>query len=502
MQINTNEILNYWFSNTLHWFDKSLDKYITSKYKLLVDNIQSLEIKTERDIIALLVIGDQFTRNIYRDTDERTKNDKYILPFALNLIKDDLKFELNYRLCILLVLRHNKQSHLLDIVCDRLKIYFKEFNNSKLLQKFYMNTIKNYSSLTDTIKIGRKLSYADYKEEYKTILEEYKTQTNKHPNIFQNIKYKNIGISLSGGVDSMVLLNVLKPNIAIHIEYCNRSESALEREFLEFYCSKLNIKLYYRTIHYISRKDPFVSRELFEEEAKIARFNLYKYVIDKENVEGICLGHHSGDIVENVFTNLIKGRNLKDFTVMQEKQEQHNVTIFRPFLNLNKEVIINYAQSENIPYFLNSTPSWSCRGVLRDQVIPILKKQFGDFEQNIVKFTKDCSQYVQNNVYEKKIGLYSVKMNSQQFKDTWTEEILLDIMHNNGYPMVSHKTQVNFMQWLKGKKNKQFELSKHVFCYYRNNNIYFINYTKIINNPVDKQLLLEELDSYLPPKLI
>ena len=49
-------------------------------------------------------------------------------------------------------------------------------------------------------------------------------------------KFKNIGISLSGGVDSMVLLYYLVMNnynvVAIHIEYCNREEAKEEREFL------------------------------------------------------------------------------------------------------------------------------------------------------------------------------------------------------------------------------------------------------------------------------
>ena len=51
-------------------------------------------------------------------------------------------------------------------------------------------------------------------------------------------------ISLSGGVDSMVILVILrvflkKQVVAIHINYNNREECDLEQEFLEVFCSKI-----------------------------------------------------------------------------------------------------------------------------------------------------------------------------------------------------------------------------------------------------------------------
>ena len=65
-------------------------------------------------------------------------------------------------------------------------------------------------------------------------------------------------ISLSGGVDSMVtlfLLNNLVINkqinneiVASHIIYGNRNESNFEFSFIKYYCSKLNVKLYYYNI--------------------------------------------------------------------------------------------------------------------------------------------------------------------------------------------------------------------------------------------------------------
>ena len=95
------------------------------------------------------------------------------------------------------------------------------------------------------------------------------------------IDIQDVAISLSGGVDSMVLLDCLKTKhvVAIHLEYTNRKEGKIEREFLEYYCGKVNVPFYYRTIDYIVRED---DRELFEIETRKARFALYQYVVMKE----------------------------------------------------------------------------------------------------------------------------------------------------------------------------------------------------------------------------
>jgi hypothetical protein len=71
-------------------------------------------------------------------------------------------------------------------------------------------------------------------------------------------------------------------------------------------------------------------------------------------------------------------------------------------------------------------------------------------------------------------------------------------MHGNGYHMVSHKLVNNFIVWLNTSKNNQFELGKNMLCYYKNNYLHFINYTKILNEMPSKETL-KEID--IPPKI-
>jgi uncharacterized protein (DUF924 family) len=81
--VNTQQILYDWFKGAeqtvmfAFWFDSTPDEYITKTYKKPVDTITidtyKQYCKTVQDKIALLLIGDQFTRNIYRQTEKKNK---------------------------------------------------------------------------------------------------------------------------------------------------------------------------------------------------------------------------------------------------------------------------------------------------------------------------------------------------------------------------------------------------------------------------------------------
>ena len=66
--------------------------------------------------------------------------------------------------------------------------------------------------------------------------------------VSNKLSNKKIIISLSGGVDSMVLTTILHyfdfEVIGVHINYNNREETGKEQEFLEKWCNLNGIKLW------------------------------------------------------------------------------------------------------------------------------------------------------------------------------------------------------------------------------------------------------------------
>jgi hypothetical protein len=149
-----------------------------------------------------------------------------------------------------------------------------------------------------------------------------------------------------------------------------------------------------------------------------------------------------------------------------------------------------------IPYFKNSTPLWSCRGVLRDQVIPILKKQFGDFESNIIHFMTECWEMSLLNTkyviqpYLDSIRFFKhgakIRLNiDMMFNMTIWNQILIKIMHHYGSSMISLKSKNGFIGWLNkiisNNLLNQYELNKSFFAYinYSEMNLYIINFDSV-----------------------
>jgi len=212
-----------------------------------------------------------------------------------------------------------------------------------------------------------------------------------------SLKDKGIIISLSGGVDSMVTLAILMYlqktyNFTIYtasIDYGLRNESKDESAFLIQYTKTFGIKSYVSYVKGFSRKkNDSGSRSEFEEESRNLRFNTYKKIIQENELgidTGVFVAHHQDDIVENIFTNSMRGANLLDLEVMKETNTIHNVKIFRPFIGFKKQVIYDFAHQYGIPYFLDTTPKWSKRGKMRNEIFPLLDSVFGQDWRNKMK---------------------------------------------------------------------------------------------------------------------
>jgi len=268
-------------------------------------------------------------------------NDTYKKMFNFQKIKTDLELDIT---------KISKLNFDPDIVCEH-----------------YPLTYLNYDKWTDII------SNQDY-----DLSNELKLLLNTID------KDKKIIVSLSGGVDSMVTLfqmYLLKKNnkinneiIACHIIYGNRSESLLEFDIIKEYCNRLNIQLFYYIIKYIKSFE--IEREFYEKITRDIRFNVYKSICN-ENYS-VYLGHIKEDVIENIWSNFSRGQHIFDLKKMSISSIQEGVNIIRPFLNINKSIILNIAYKFSIPFLKNTTPEWSNRGKFRNRFYNETHIQFGN----------------------------------------------------------------------------------------------------------------------------
>jgi tRNA(Ile)-lysidine synthase TilS/MesJ len=189
-------------------------------------------------------------------------------------------------------------------------------------------------------------------------------------------------VSLSGGVDSMLLLTLLKaanvPVYAVHIIYRNRGLSCREYSFVATYCKRLDVPLLAFEIPYLRRDN--IDREFYEQMTRELRFAVYR-VAGQRFAPGekasIILGHIKEDVVENVWTNFAKRQHLACLAKMETTEEQLGVTLLRPFLHVEKHQVFEAAAAIGVPYLKNTTPSWSNRGKFREHFHAAIKAQYG-----------------------------------------------------------------------------------------------------------------------------
>lgn len=251
--------------------------------------------------------------------------------------------------------------------------------------------------------------------------------------IFSHANKAKIAISLSGGVDSMMMLHIFKSYCenteicAVHINYNNREESTAEADFLDEYCKHKGVKMIRHDITHIKRFQEGMNRAAYEQETKTIRYSLYTRVISEECVDGIYLAHHDGDIVENIFNNVMKNAHLNDLSVLKKQNVIGGATIFRPFLGIKKDIIMDYAAKYGIPYFKDTTPDWSCRGMMRNDIFPNCIKCYGNvFENNLMRFSDEMKEMHETlSVLMKSYMGYTVLKDRVMFNLTLCEEVMI-----------------------------------------------------------------------------
>ena len=245
------------------------------------------------------------------------------------------------------------------------------------------------SFLTDRGILPSSRSMQESKEEKKALLPLLSDKEMHQPdvttsavNASSSTSHCSLIVSLSGGVDSMVIASVLTylksgpyPHlniVAIHIDYANRPESKAESDFVEQYCGQNGIRFVVRRIEEITRG--ITARDEYEKRARQVRYDMYRTTVaeeraklksDAENrVVGIMLGHHRGDLRENVLSNAHKGCGPLDLSGMTAVSQNDGVTLFRPLLPLEKSSIFDFAHRYGVPYFKGKLNGGTSAGTL------------------------------------------------------------------------------------------------------------------------------------------
>lgn len=231
--------------------------------------------------------------------------------------------------------------------------------------------------------------------------------------IIQNLKREKIDIhskklllAVSGGKDSMVLLDILfrlKVNFVVaHMNYQLRAnDSNLDEALVIETCEKLKIPYFTKKVDTsLFCKEQQVSTQ---EGARILRYSWFEELIHKHQLDWITTAHHEEDNKETFIQNLKRGsglRGLKSMVILQNGR-------FKPLLYISRNEIDEYAETNKINFRQDASNNQNHyqRNLIRNEFLPLAENLLEGFgkgiTQSISKLKLDY-EYLQNTLYKEK----------------------------------------------------------------------------------------------------
>lgn len=153
-------------------------------------------------------------------------------------------------------------------------------------------------------------------------------------------------VAVSGGVDSMALLDILRQNpdlelVVAHLDHGIRKDSAEDRKLVEDFANKYGLKFVY--------KEAKLGPKTSESKARGARYQFLNQVVEDTNSKAIITAHHQDDLLETAIINLLRGTGRKGLTSLNSDK------VIRPLLRVPKSEIIKYAKANKLSWREDST---------------------------------------------------------------------------------------------------------------------------------------------------
>lgn len=238
-------------------------------------------------------------------------------------------------------------------------------------------------------------------------------------NIIENNLIQNndkIVVGVSGGPDSMCLLNILNDLkeklkneysikyelVVAHINHGIRKESDDEKIYVENFCKKINISFCYlkEDVETLSKKEKLS----VEACGRKVRYDFFSKIKKDTNATKIAVAHNLNDNVETIMLNLIRGCGLKGLIGMEFKTDD----VIRPLLTIEKKDVLEYNKYTKLNPCFDYTNNENI--YLRNKIRNIL----------VPKITNEYNENFSNNI----IRMKEILSNDENFLEEYTNNIL------------------------------------------------------------------------------
>ena len=182
-------------------------------------------------------------------------------------------------------------------------------------------------------------------------------------------------VAVSGGVDSMALLHIMKEEsrqrrgwklVVAHLDHGIRPDSAEDRRLVQATAKRYGLPFVYH--------EGRLGAGASEATAREARYDFLRSVQEASAAEAIVTAHHQDDVLETAIINILRGSGRKGLTALSDRPG-----LARPLLGVPKREVIAYAHGQGLEWLEDSTNQ--NEAYLRNYVRHRLLARFSDADR-------------------------------------------------------------------------------------------------------------------------
>ncbi len=225
-----------------------------------------------------------------------------------------------------------------------------------------------------------------------------------------HINMKPLAIAFSGGVDSIVLLEILHrlrldkslPSLALQAIHVNHGISPNANAWADFChaeCLQRDIPITVEVIAVDSN-----SGAGLEAAAREARYR----ALQKNHAAFILTAQHQDDQAETVLHQMLRGTGLKGLAAMGEARAlSATKTLLRPLLAISRESIEAYATAHSLRWIEDESNNDTAytRNFIRHQLVPVIAERFPQYAESLARTARHAAENAELNEALAKIDL-------------------------------------------------------------------------------------------------
>lgn len=234
--------------------------------------------------------------------------------------------------------------------------------------------------------------------------------------------HKRVLVALSGGLDSMTLLEVLYRSqkeleievVVAHVNHKQRPESDSEEQLLIEKMEKLGVEIATSSF----------SGVFSEEKARTFRYDFFKQVMQEKDCTALVTAHHQDDQAETIFMRLLRGSRLQHLVGIVDRKPFGRGELIRPLLPFKK------SDFPNREHFIDSSNIENdyLRNRIRNLYLPALEKENPQVSRHLVALSEEVSQLYQSLSYFTKDVTITDLATFHSYPDFVQETLLKDYL--------------------------------------------------------------------------